>query len=169
MCDKNVFEDIKEKLSFGLLYFSYYNPSFSDESLRRHQTLTLPSLLTHMFPITVRDIRPGTISGDERIITLHSGTYGFAESSDHNSSHGQSTTGRLFCYRRDGAALAMKSVQAAGGNFAVTVPVDGACVLERAVQQSHDQPCTSVKSDDDEAQQQRVKSGYRTPWWPNRR
>jgi len=132
-CDKNVFEDIKETLSFGLLYFSYYNPSFSDWSLQRHQTLTLPSLLTHMFPITVRDIRPGTISGDERIITLHSGSYRFTE--DHGSSMSdaasQNTTGRLFCYTGGGAAVAAKSVLAASdGTFAVAVPADGACVLE---------------------------------------
>ena len=149
-CDKNVFDDIKEKLSFGLLYFSYFNPSFSDFSLRRKQSLTLPSVLTHYYPITVRDIRPGTISGDERIITLHSGAYRFRHHGDSETTTTQTAT--LFCYTVDGVALAPKAVSATGphNSFAVLVPVDGACVLERAVDSASeaDDGLTMMKTDD---------------------
>lgn len=51
-CDRNVFDDIEEKLSFALLYFSYYPPPYSHQGpggFASHK-LTRLSLLTHMYP-----------------------------------------------------------------------------------------------------------------------
>ena len=88
--------------------------------------MSRPSLLTHMFPITVRDIRPGTISADERIITLHSGDYTWPDAT-------AGTRATLYCYGADGVALPPRAVAAASARgFAVAVPAaGGACVLER--------------------------------------
>jgi hypothetical protein len=143
-CDRNVFEDIKEKLKFGLLYFSYYSPAYSHQgpgSYASHR-LTRPSLLTHMYPITPRDIRPGVISGDERVITLHSGTYAFGgpvQQHDAPSSRPPHPTNAatMYCYDGEGVARPPERVAGNGGGdgrpwFVVTVPAGGgACVLEK--------------------------------------
>jgi hypothetical protein len=152
-CDRNVFEDIKEKLAFGLLYFSYYSPAYSHRGAGGYAShrLTRPSLLTHMYPITPRDIRPGLISGDERVITLHSGTYAFGGSTvpqprDHDddndappsSSRSPHPTATLWCYGGEGVARPPQRVAGNRGGadgrlwFAVSVPAGGgACVLEK--------------------------------------
>lgn len=121
-CDLNVFEDIKEKLSFGLLYWSYYPPGYV-HPVTAGPALTLPSLLTRMYPITVRHLRPGTISGDERVITLHSGAYGFPRNATNNAT--------LYCFNEDGVELAAVAGTSNDEGFEVTVPPNGACVLER--------------------------------------
>jgi hypothetical protein len=60
-------------------YFSYYPPAYSHRGAGGYDShmLTLPSILNRMHPITVRAVRPGTITGDERVITLHSGAFGW--------------------------------------------------------------------------------------------
>ena len=91
-----------------------------------------------MYPITVRDIRPGTISGDERIITLHSGTYAFGGGGGNGDAASQTAT--LFCYAGDGAAIVPRAVvSGARGSFVVVVPQDGACVLERSTSRVQDE------------------------------
>ena len=162
-CDKIVFEDIKEKLSFGILYFSYYPPPYSHEGKGfASHALSLPSILTHMYPITVRDIRPGTISGDERVITLHSGAFGFPDKLQFIGDQ-IAPTATLWCYDSHGAVQAPKPVVAAGprSSFSVVVPVDGACVLERASSP------LMAKHDDDGDDDARSAAGYAyKPWKP---
>lgn len=67
----DVYRDVLDKLKWGNLYF-YYGEG----------TLTYPSLPQQMFPITVEEIRSGTITGKERIITMHSGVYGWPHSKE---------------------------------------------------------------------------------------
>jgi hypothetical protein len=63
----DIYHDIRAKLSWGALFAYYY------WSCR----FTHPMITTAMYPITVQEIRPGLIRGRERIITLHSGVYGW--------------------------------------------------------------------------------------------
>ncbi|MBI2299621.1 MAG: LamG domain-containing protein, partial [Armatimonadetes bacterium] len=64
--ETDVYRDILDKLSWGLLYF-YYGEG----------TLTHPSLPQRQFPITVSEIHSGTVIGRERIVTMRSGAYGW--------------------------------------------------------------------------------------------
>jgi hypothetical protein len=70
-CEADVYKDILDKLSWGLLYF-YYGEG----------TLNYPSLPQRMYPITIEEIHSGTIRGKERLITMHSGVYGWPGSDD---------------------------------------------------------------------------------------
>ena len=64
-----IYDDIRAKLDWGALYIYYWWGGASQ--------LTHPMITTEMFPITVTEIRSGTIKGRERIITTHSGVYGW--------------------------------------------------------------------------------------------
>ena len=67
----DVYYDVRNKLKWGNLYM-YYG----------EKKLTYPSVPQQMFPITVQEIRSGTVKGKERLITAHSGVYGWRESRD---------------------------------------------------------------------------------------
>ena len=71
----------------------------------------------------MRHVRPGTISGDERVITLHSGTFGFPRNATKSAT--------LYCFDKGGAELAATAAARSGEGFEVKVPPNGACVLER--------------------------------------
>lgn len=64
--ETDVYRDVLDKLKWGNLYF-YYGEG----------NLTHPSLPQQMYPITVEEIHAGTIQGRERIVTMHSGIYGW--------------------------------------------------------------------------------------------
>ena len=114
-----VFEDVKEKLSFGLLYFTYYSPVFYTG--RQLQNATM---LAHMFPISVHSIGPGLVAGFERIITLHSGVFGWPDESDVNAT--------VVCFDENGASIAAPSWKRVNVSFfELAVPVEGACILVR--------------------------------------
>ncbi len=65
--ERDVYDDIRDKLAWGGLYFYY------GEANPTHPTLT-----EQMYPITVEEIHAGTIKGTERIVTMRSGVYGWA-------------------------------------------------------------------------------------------
>ena len=67
----DLYNDIRSKLQWGALYFYY------GEREVTHKTVT-----SQMFPITVQEIHRGYIKGLERLITLHSGIYGWPGVSD---------------------------------------------------------------------------------------
>ena len=66
----DVIGDIRQKLEHGALYYYYY-PKWP-AIIETHQMIT-----TQMFPITIQEIYPGYIKGDERLITKNSGIYGW--------------------------------------------------------------------------------------------
>lgn len=66
--ERDLYEDIRVKLKWGALYF-YYGEG----------QVTRPTAAAEMYPITVEKIHSGTITGKERLITLNSGTYGWAQ------------------------------------------------------------------------------------------
>lgn len=66
--EEDVYRDVLSKLRWGNLYFYYGEPA----------KLTHESLPAQMFPITVDEVRSGSIRGRERWITLRSGIYGWS-------------------------------------------------------------------------------------------
>ncbi len=66
---RDVYDDIRDKLEWGGLYF-YYG----------EKAVPADTIVTRMYPITVEEIHAGTINGRERIITLRSGVYGWPAS-----------------------------------------------------------------------------------------
>jgi hypothetical protein len=69
--DADVYQDVLDKLRWGVLYF-YYGEG----------TLTYPSLPQQQYPITVESIHAGTVRGKERVVTMHSGAYGWPGNRD---------------------------------------------------------------------------------------
>ena len=69
--DRETYLDMREKLKWGALYFFYA------EKPPSHKWMT-----AEMFPITVEEIHSGFIKGRERLITLHSGVYGWPQNRD---------------------------------------------------------------------------------------
>ena len=65
-----IYDDIRSKLSWGVLYVYYW---WGGAAQLTHRMIT-----ADMVPITIEQMHSGTISGRERIITLHSGVYGWA-------------------------------------------------------------------------------------------
>ena len=64
-----IYDDIRGKLSWGVLYTYYWYGGASQ--------LTHPMITTDMYPITIEELHAGCVKGRERIITLHSGAYGW--------------------------------------------------------------------------------------------
>jgi hypothetical protein len=64
--EADVYDDVLDKLRWGVLYF-YYNEG----------TLTYPSLPQQQYPITIESIHAGTVRGRERIVTMNPGVYGW--------------------------------------------------------------------------------------------
>ena len=65
--ERDIYRDVLNKLDWGGLYFFY-----GDRGLLKHKTI-----IDQMYPISVKSIHAGTIRGEERIITRHSGIYGW--------------------------------------------------------------------------------------------
>ena len=78
--EQDVYEDVLSKLKWGNLYM-YYGEG----------KLTYTSVPQQMYPITVCEIRSGLVRGKERLISTHSGVYGWRDSRDLH-----------FAYRYDG-------------------------------------------------------------------
>lgn len=64
--ERGTYEDILRKLDWGGLYFFYGSAALNHDSV-----------IQQMFPITVTAIRSGIIRGEDRIVTRHSGIYGW--------------------------------------------------------------------------------------------
>jgi len=70
--ERGVYQDVLNKLRWGNLYFYYGEPD----------TLTCDSVPAQMYPITVQEVHSGYVKGKERLITMHSGVYGWPDSRD---------------------------------------------------------------------------------------
>ena len=124
--DRDVFEDVKDKLKSGLLYYAYDLP---EGNLTR---VTGDGILSLMFPITPRELYGGCVVGDERVITLHNGSYSFG------GKGADIEVASCVCFDASGRRVATGPVMATsrrsgeGGGRTVHscfVPWDGACVL----------------------------------------
>ena len=111
--EADVYLDALDKLRWGNLYFHY------DEGKLTHPTLT-----AQQFPITVRQVRAGMIRGDERIITMHPGAYGWPGSRDLH---------RVYRYNEIGWAIAaglVTTVDQAGVRTQVDLEPDESAVVK---------------------------------------
>jgi len=72
LTERGVHQDVLNKLRWGNLYFYYGEP----------EALTYESVPARMYPITVQEVHSGYIKGKERLITMHSGVYGWPDSRD---------------------------------------------------------------------------------------
>jgi len=70
--EQEVYQDVLNKLRWGNLYFYYGEPA----------TLTYESVPARMYPITVQEVHSGYVKGKERLVTTHSGVYGWPDSRD---------------------------------------------------------------------------------------
>ena len=113
--ERDVYEDIRGKLAWGALYAYYYWAC--DYT---HRMIT-----AEMFPITVEEIHPGHIKGKERLITLHSGAYGWPGSSDLHLAHLADARGHLV------PANFLTTIERAGVRTQVTLKEGETAVLER--------------------------------------
>lgn len=64
-----IYDDVRSKLSWGALYTYYW---YGGASQLTHRMIT-----AEMHPITIEEIHSGCIKGRERLITTHSGVYGW--------------------------------------------------------------------------------------------
>ncbi|HBG27894.1 MAG TPA: hypothetical protein DDX75_12465 [Phycisphaerales bacterium] len=69
--DEDLYDNIRDFINNGQLYAFY-----------TCWGLTRESILAHMYPFTPIDIRPGILTGEERIITTKSGTYSWGDMSN---------------------------------------------------------------------------------------
>ncbi|GEM_PF-3331285 len=118
--DKDYFEDVKDKLWSGCLYYTYLTPP--GEYFQT--SLTHGNVLDRMFPITIEEIHAGWIKGKERVITLQSGSYSWGDDAN------------VDCYLydsegRESVGTCEKSLKGKVATFKVEVPPDGAAVLVR--------------------------------------
>jgi hypothetical protein len=135
--DADVFEDVKDKLRSGCLYYAYDLPEIN-------LTLTTgQGILSWMFPITPRELYGGTIVGDERVITMHNGSYSFGGSSGSVVRHAVGAS--CVCFGAGGRQVGDGQEVRATTRFEPTegrrsravhscvVPTSGACVLVPAM------------------------------------
>jgi len=95
--ERDIYDDVLAKLAWGNLYM-YYG----------EKNVTYPSVPQQMYPITVEEIRSGLVRGKERLITTHSGIYGWRDSADLH-----------FVHRYDGRGYPIRH------EFLTTVDQDG--------------------------------------------
>jgi hypothetical protein len=112
--DKDYFEDIKEKLRYGCLYYTYWAPSSPWDN-----KLTRKTILSYMYPITVEEIHSGWIKGKERIITLKSGYYGIG-----------ANEAKIYLFNEKGE-LIKEEITKFKNTIYLNIPEGGAGVLEK--------------------------------------
>lgn len=81
--EKDIARQIRAHLRFGCLYYYYGG----------HIQTTYPQLTSRMYPFTPIELRPGVLIGEERILTVRSGTFGWGDRSKHEV-HAFDETGR---------------------------------------------------------------------------
>ena len=81
---QDVYDDILRKLDLGALYFWY----------GEGDTVTEPTIVSEMYPITFESIHPGIVRGKERIVTKVEGVYGWPGSRDLHRVHFYDARGR---------------------------------------------------------------------------
>ena len=68
--EPKVYNDMLDKLRWGVLYYYYHGP------------LDRAGLLARMYPITIQEIHSGFVKGRERLVTADAGAYGWLADKD---------------------------------------------------------------------------------------
>jgi len=111
-----IHNDMLAKLEWGALYAYFFMSG---------QPLSYPAITTKMYPITVTQIRPGTIEAAERIVTSRSGVYGWPGERDLHVVYVADARGRM----SDGRCLT--TVDAAGARTRVDLRDNEIAVVVR--------------------------------------
>lgn len=100
--------DIRARLALGVLWYRVGLTGQTDAP-------------RHFYPITITDLHAGWVRGEERVVTMTSGSYGWP---------GAKGSARLYRYSADGAKIE-ETVLPPAETFAVSVPEGGLAILER--------------------------------------
>jgi hypothetical protein len=112
--EPDIYRDILNKLAWGSLYIYY-----------EEVPVTHPSVPAQMYPITFEEIRSGYVKGRERLITMHSGLYGW---------HGNKDLHFVYLYDTRGACIPhsfLTTVDAAAVRTQVDLAKDQCAVVKR--------------------------------------
>lgn len=111
---QGVFDSVKQCLSIGCIY----SPTSVNLLLQGSD-----NFVCKLYPITVREIGPGTVKGEQRLITMHSGEYNWP---------GRDAQVRLYEYNAAGDLVSKDTVvtMAAADALTLTVPESGLVIAE---------------------------------------
>lgn len=115
-------DDIRWKIQNGVLYNVYAPPLGKKGEKVSSAVLDHEYPLAYMYPITPTDLHAGWIRGKERIITIHSGTFGW---------EGAPVAIELRLFDRAGRAAGVEQTTSSSGMFPVRVPEKGMAILIR--------------------------------------
>jgi hypothetical protein len=112
---KDIFDSVKSALSIGCIYSPYDNDNLLLEGS--------DNFVCKLYPLTIRDLGPGTVTGEERLITAKTGSFDWP---------GRAASVRLYVYDEKGDLTGKDTVvkTEAGKPLTLTVPKDGMVIAE---------------------------------------
>jgi hypothetical protein len=138
---KDIFDSVKSVLSLGCIYSPLYNDNLLLEGEGPD------NFVCKLYPLTIRDLGPGTVTGEERLITTQGGSFNWP---------GRAASVRLYIYDEKGDLAGKDTVlkTEAGKPLALTVPKDGLVIAEVEMSapgaRAGDQPVNLIKNGDAE-------------------
>jgi hypothetical protein len=114
---KELFDCVKSALSIGCIY----SPLRNDNLLLEGEGPD--NFVCKLYPLTIRELGPGTVTGEERLITTKSGSFDWP---------GRAASVRLYIYDEKGDLTGKDTVlkAEAGKSLTLTVPKDGLVIAE---------------------------------------
>jgi hypothetical protein len=112
---KDIFDSVKTALSIGCIYSPFDNDNLLLEGS--------DNFVCKLYPLTIRDLGPGTVTGEERLITTKSGAFDWP---------GRAASVRLYVYDEKGDLTGKDTLLKAEAvkPLALTVPKDGMVIAE---------------------------------------
>jgi hypothetical protein len=89
---RDVYRDVLIKINLGVLYFFYGE---TDHRPGGHNYVHDELIVKYMYPITFDNIKPGTVRGLERIVTIRDGVYGWQGDRSLHAVHYSDSRGQL--------------------------------------------------------------------------
>lgn len=109
---QGLFDGVKSALRAGCVYSPYRGHELLDDA---------DNFISKLYPLTVLRLAPGTITGKERLITLHCGEFEWPVPDGRVA---------LFRYDREGRRLAAGNAEVRNGRIALETPPEGLTVAE---------------------------------------
>jgi hypothetical protein len=117
---KDIFNYVKSTLSIGCIYSPFDTDNLPLEGS--------DNFVCKLYPLTIRELGPGTVTGEERLITTKAGTFDWP---------GRAASVRLYVYDEKGDLAGKDTVSygsciktEAGKPLTLTVPKDGLVIAE---------------------------------------